>query len=197
MSVDRRRQGKGQTPATPCGPPSSEPHSPAARPQVEEESPLPAVPGTHTLTARSAAGTAKGPPGRGRPLLSPRMTPASRRRGSVGNRALPLPGAWEPRGGRSAGACATCPQRDSQVRRGQVTAPALRPHLLLRRRRPRPLPPPGPAVPTYLGAWSPRSGARAARPGRAEPPALALRRRLRLSGKPRRCPARRPGAAPL
>lgn len=65
--------------------PLSEPCSPATRPWVEEEGPPPAVPRTHT-GARSAAGAAQAPPGCGRPLPSPGMTPASRRGGTWGPR---------------------------------------------------------------------------------------------------------------
>jgi hypothetical protein len=137
--------------------------------------------------ACSAVGTTKAPPGRGRPLLSPHLTPTSRRGARKGPRP-PSPGgvgAGRPRLSRwlchlpAAGDPGEAPP-------GNSTCPAAPTCCCA---------PPSPAVPAYLRVGAPRP-ALPGRPGRAERPAPALRR-LRLSGKPRRCPARRPGAAPL
>lgn len=173
--------------------PLSEPCSPATRPWVEEEGPPPAVPRTHT-GARSAAGAAQAPPGCGRPLPSPGMTPASRRGGTWGPRPPSRGGVGAARPPLSWRLChLPAAGLPGEARPGNRTCPAA-PHLLLPPSRP--LHPPGSRGPHL--PWRPEPPrARAARPGRAERPALALGRRLRLSGKPRRCPARRPGAAPL
>ncbi|MEJ1287953.1 hypothetical protein NN561_018980 [Cricetulus griseus] len=74
------------------------------------------------------------------------MASASRS-GGVGGRSLPLPGAREPRGCRSAWGLCHLPAGGlpGEARPGNRTCCC----------RPRPLPPPGAAVPTYLRALSP------------------------------------------
>lgn len=108
-----------------------------------------------------------------------------------GDRALPLAGAWEPRGRRSAGDCATCPLRDSQVRRGQVTAPALRPPTCCCRRRVPFFPPWAPRSPPTLAPRAPRgprcpAGARRAAGARTRPATAPQREAPALPGSPPR-----------
>lgn len=137
--------------------------------RVGREGPFPAVGkewrGGHT-GALSAVGTAKAPPGRGRPLLSPQITPTSRRGAGKGPRP-PSPETWEPRDHRLAGDCATCPQRETQVRRRQVTAPALPSPPAAAR----PLPPPYPPYPPTFASepWGPRCPASRGEPSGRRP----------------------------